>query len=185
MTEIADALGDVDGYAARFTPEEQGDPAIAADIAQRLLAAGRLDSAMVAVERAEKAHATGRAWPDFEDEEAETRAIAHARSFAGFHQGLAFLVNWPAHDAAAAHAVERHGELDGDHYWLLTPAADALEQRHPLAATLMLRAMIGFAARTTRAATPHVTNLDGDPSMKAAEQAGHCGYGDDDFHRFQ
>ncbi len=194
LTEIADALGDVDGYAARFTPEEQGNPAIAADIAQRLLAVGRAEEAMAAIERAEKTHAAGRSWPDFErvrievlealgrlddaqaarwsifardlnadylrtflkrlpdfeDEEAETRAIADARGYGGFHQGLGFLVNWPALDAAAAHVFERHGELDGDHYWLLTPAADAMEQRHPLAATLMLRAMIGFALEKAR-----------------------------------
>ena len=89
--------------------------------------------------------------PDFEDEEAETRAIAHARAYPGFHQGLAFLVNWLAHDAAAAHILERCNELDGDHYWLLTPAADAIKQRHPLSATLMLRSMITFALDKARA----------------------------------
>lgn len=194
LTEIADALGDVDGYAARFSEAEQSNPGIAADIAERLLAAGRAGEAMAAIDRAEKTWAAGRSWPDwervriealdalgrsaeaqqarwaiferdlstdylraylkrlpdFDDEEAETRAIAHARAYAGFHQGLAFLVDWPTHDAAAAHVVERHGELDGDHYWLLTPAADALEQRHPLAVTLMLRAMIGFALDKAR-----------------------------------
>ena len=41
LTEIADALGDVDGYAARFSAEERTNPSIAADIAERLLAAGR------------------------------------------------------------------------------------------------------------------------------------------------
>ena len=61
--------------------------------------------------------------------------------------------------------MARTGELDGDHYGLLTPAADALEQRHPLAATLVLRAMIdlsldaakykryGHAARISRPAS--------------------------------
>ena len=37
-----------------------------------------------------------------------------------------------------------------DHYWLLTPAADALEQRHPFAATLMLRALIDFSLDRAR-----------------------------------
>ena len=41
--------------------------------------------------------------------------------------------------------MARAGELDGDQYWLLTPAADALGQRHPLAATLLLRAMIDLS----------------------------------------
>ena len=33
---------------------------------------------------------------------------------------------------------------------MLTPAAEALAERHPLAATLCLRAMIGFALREAR-----------------------------------
>ena len=31
--------------------------------------------------------------PDFDDEEAKARAIAHVGNYAGFHQALAFLVN--------------------------------------------------------------------------------------------
>ena len=92
--------------------------------------------------------------PDFDDEEAENRALAHARAYPGFHQALAFLVNWPNQTAALGVAadliVERHGELDGDHYWLLTTAVDAVDQRYPLAATLMLRAMIDFALNKAR-----------------------------------
>ena len=88
--------------------------------------------------------------PDFDDEDAETRAIAHAGGYAGFHQALAFLIEWPTHDAAAALILKKHRELDGDHYGLLTPAADALDQRHPLAATLMLRAMTDFALDKAR-----------------------------------
>ena len=41
--------------------------------------------------------------------------------------------------------MARTDELDGDRYWLLTPAAEALEQRHPLAATLVPRAMIDLS----------------------------------------
>jgi DNA-directed RNA polymerase specialized sigma24 family protein len=36
--------------------------------------------------------------------------------------------------------------LDGDHYEILTPAADALIGEYPLAATMVLRAMIDFFA---------------------------------------
>jgi hypothetical protein len=194
LTEIADALGDVDGYAARFSDAEQANPAIAADIAERLLGAGRAPEALAALTKADPDAGRGRRWPDwervkidtletlgrsadaqadrwaiferdlnadylraylkqlpdFDDEEAEARAIAHVANYAGFHQALAFLANWPAHDTAAALILERHGELDGDHYWLLTPAAEALDQRHPLAATLMLRAMVGFALDKAR-----------------------------------
>ncbi len=198
LTEIADALGDVDGYAARFTENEQGNPVIAADIAARLLAVGRAPEAMATLSKADPELGKGRRWsnweqvridtlealgrsveaqderwaiferdlnadylaaylkrvPDFDDEEAEIRAMAHARSYAAFHQALAFLVNWPnqavAHAVAADLILERHGELDGDHYWLLTPAADALDQRYPMIATLMLRAMIDFALDKAR-----------------------------------
>lgn len=41
--------------------------------------------------------------------------------------------------------IQRADELDGNGYWLLSPAADALAGRHPLAATLLLRSMIDFA----------------------------------------
>ena len=41
--------------------------------------------------------------------------------------------------------IERFAELDGDHYEFLSPAADALAAKHPLAAILLLRAMIEFA----------------------------------------
>lgn len=198
LTEIADALGDVDGYAARFSDSEQANPEIAADIAARLLTAGRAQEAMTALSKADAESAKGRHWPeweqvridtlealarsaeaqderwaiferdlnadylaaylkrvpDFDDEEAENRALAYARAYPSFHQALAFLVNWPNQAAALGVAadliVERHGELDGDHYWLLTPAVDALDQRYPLVATLMLRAMIDFALDKAR-----------------------------------
>jgi hypothetical protein len=198
LTDIADALGDVDGYAAHFSGSERTNPAIAADIAARLLTAGRAKEAMAALAKADPDFGKGRRWPDWEqvridtlealgrsaeaqderwaiferdlnadyladylkrlpdfnDEEAESRALAHARAYAGIHQALAFLVNWPnqvmAHAVAADLILERHGELDGDHYWLLTPAADLLDQRYPLAATLMLRAMVEFALDKAR-----------------------------------
>ena len=194
LTEIADALGDVDGYAARFSVEERTNPAIAARIAERLLAAGRADEAMAALALAEADLRNGRHWPDwqrvridvldalglsadaqnerwaifersldaeylrahlkrlpdFDDDEAESRALAHVRQHPDFHQALEFLMDWPAQGLAAELVLARHAELDGDHYWLLTPAADALEQREPLAATLMLRAMIDFALDRAR-----------------------------------
>ena len=75
--------------------------------------------------------------PDFDDEEAETRALAHAQQYESFHQALWLLIKWPSPDLAAEVVLARHGEIDSNHYGLLTPAADALEQSHPLAATLM------------------------------------------------
>ncbi|WP_374942740.1 DUF6880 family protein, partial [Sphingomonas sp.] len=90
-----------------------------------------------------RAHLKG--LPDFDDIEAEDRALGYVSRHPSFHQALAFLIDWPALDRAAGLIMARTGELDGDQYWLLTPAADALEQRHPLAATLVLRAMIDLS----------------------------------------
>lgn len=91
--------------------------------------------------------------PDFDDAEAEDRAFGHAERFGDLSRALWFLVSWPAPDKAARVVVRRAKELDGDRYEILTPAAKALADRHPLAATLMLRAMIDFAlthARSSR-----------------------------------
>jgi hypothetical protein len=65
-------------------------------------------------------------------------------------QALSFLVSWPALDRAASLVIRRAAELDGDHCEILTPAADALAGRHPLAATLVLRSMIEFALTHSR-----------------------------------
>jgi hypothetical protein len=88
--------------------------------------------------------------PDFDDLEAEERAMSSALKFPDVHQALAFLVSWPALDKAAALVTERSAELDGNHYEILSPAADALAAKHPLAATLLLRAMIDFALKENR-----------------------------------
>ena len=83
--------------------------------------------------------------PDCDDEEAESKALADAQQYANFHHALWFMLDWPALELAAELVLARHDELDGNNYGLLTPAADALEKHYPLAATLMLRAMIGYA----------------------------------------
>jgi len=46
--------------------------------------------------------------------------------------------------------INRHNEIDGNRFEYLTPAADALAESHPLAATLVLRAMIDFALNAAR-----------------------------------
>ena len=189
LTEIADALGDVDGFACRYSDEERANPAIAAAIAERLLAADRASEALATLDKADGAFRQDGHWPDwqrvrievldalgrsgdaqearwqafergldagylrahlkrlpdFEDMEAEERALGFVSRHPSFHQALGFLIDWPALERAAGLILARTDELDGDHYWLLTPAADALGQRHPLAATLVLRAMIDLS----------------------------------------
>ena len=91
--------------------------------------------------------------PDFDDVEAEERAFDLVVSHPHVHGALSFLIDWPALDRAAKLVLERADELDGDHYPTLTKAADALSAKHPLAATLALRAMVEFtlgAARSKR-----------------------------------
>lgn len=88
--------------------------------------------------------------PDFDDVEVEDRALVLASDFHDTHAALEFLVNWPSLDRAARLVLERADQLDGDRPELLEPAARALEGRHPLAATLLLRAMILDTLRYAR-----------------------------------
>ena len=88
--------------------------------------------------------------PDFDDVEAEEKALDHAQGFRSRLGALSFLVSWPALDRAAKLVLEHADDLDGDHYEILTPAANALAAKHPLAATLVLRAMIDFSLNRAR-----------------------------------
>ena len=193
LMEIADAQGDVDAFIGQYDERTRKVPKIAAEIAQRLLAAGRSQEAWQTIQatehrrsgwpdfewedaRADVLDALGRGdeaqaarWscferslsathlraylkrlPDFDDIEAEQRALNHAQGYRSLLQALSFLVSWPALDRAAKLVMERTTELDGDHYEILTPAADALAGKHPLAATLVLRAMIDFSLTQSR-----------------------------------
>jgi hypothetical protein len=193
LQEIADVQGDVDGFIGQYGEQTRKVPKIAASIAQRLLAAGRVEEAWQAIKsteprrsgwpdfewedariavldalgRAEEAQACRwscfegslsashlRAYlkrlPNFDDVEAEERALDHAQGYKSVLQALSFLVSWPALDRAASLVIRRAAELDGDHFEILTPAADALADKHPLAATLVLRSMIDFALAKSR-----------------------------------
>ncbi|TNC48713.1 hypothetical protein FHG66_12900 [Rubellimicrobium rubrum] len=196
LMDIADAQGDVDAFIGQYDSLARMVPTIAAEIARRLLAAGREAEAWRTIEAAEPRsggrdapdldwtdarievlEALGRAeeaqaarWsaferalsaehlraylkrlPDFEDMEAEDRALVHVERYKSLPHALGFLVSWSAISRAAALVLRRVQELDGDHYEVLTPAADALAAKHPLAATLALRAMIDFTLIHSRA----------------------------------
>ena len=88
---------------------------------------------------------------DFDDVEAEHRALDHAEGYESALKGLAFLVSWPSLDRAARLLIGRTGEIDGNYFEILSPAADSLAGKHPLAATLALRAMIDFTLNKARA----------------------------------
>jgi len=192
LKHIAVLQGDVDGFIAQYSEEQRQRPAIAADIAARLLAAGRTAEAWHAIETTDENRgwtpfeweetrsaildALGRGdeaqafrWscfarslnarhlraylkrlPDFDDIEAENRAMAHVLGYPNINQALGFLIGWPALDRANRLVLERTDELDGNDYHLQGNAADQLEARYPLAATLLRRAMIDFALTNAR-----------------------------------
>lgn len=198
LQEIADAQDDVDGFIAQYDSKMRQLPRVATAIAQRLLSAGRLEEAWIAINAVEEGRPTwlpyeweemrleilealGRSeeaqtfrWscferslsaehlrsflkrlPDFDDIDAEERALDHAAAYPSLLSALAFLINWKAMNRVADLVLQRADELDGDHYEILTPAANALSGAHPLAATLVLRAMIDFALETGRSSRYH------------------------------
>ena len=88
--------------------------------------------------------------PDFEDFDAEQQALEHVLADSHVHHALAFLVGWPDLQRAGRLVLEKTAELDGNLYEVLAPAAEALDDKHPLAATLLRRAMIDFTLDNVR-----------------------------------
>ncbi|PJF09341.1 DUF6880 family protein [Pseudorhodobacter sp. MZDSW-24AT] len=80
--------------------------------------------------------------PDFDDIDAEDAALTLAETHPQLSAAIQFLIGWPDLGRAARVIEARAKDLDGDAYDILSPAADALSARHPLAATLLRRAMI-------------------------------------------
>ena len=114
-----------------------------------LLATGRQDEAQrfrwarFAVRLdAEHLRAYLKALPDFEDVAAERKALEHALAFPHFGMALVFLVEWKGLREAARLVLKRSREINGNLYFVLDPAAKALEGKQPLAAVLLRRAMI-------------------------------------------
>jgi hypothetical protein len=82
------------------------------------------------------------ALPDRERRAAEPQAVQSVLTFRHFATALQFLMGWPDRVAAARLVLERRGELDGNCYFLLDPAAKTMEGQYPPVATLLYRAMI-------------------------------------------
>lgn len=83
--------------------------------------------------------------PDFEDIEAEDRARSYVLGFGDVTAALDFCLHWPDLVSAASLVQSRAGEIDGELYAVLAPAADALRGRYPLAAMVLWRVMINSA----------------------------------------
>lgn len=90
--------------------------------------------------------------PDFEDEEALLRALDHAEAYGNPHRALAFLVGWPDLPRAAGLVEEKRKVWLGEHYSVLAPAAEALVQDHPLAATILYRRLLDGILEAGRSA---------------------------------
>ncbi|OIQ89152.1 hypothetical protein GALL_289730 [mine drainage metagenome] len=196
LKQIADAQGDVDAFIAQYDEATRKVPKIAAEIAVRLVGAGRAEEALTVIDAAEYRRSRDWDWPDFywedariavlealgrtedaqrvrwdcferslsaahlraylkklpdfDDVEAEEKALDHAERYRSPLGALSFLIAWPALGRAAKLVIAHAADLDGDHYEILTRAAEALAAKHPLASTLVLRAMIDFTLGKSR-----------------------------------
>ncbi|MEB3307260.1 MAG: hypothetical protein VKK98_03810 [Cyanobacteriota bacterium] len=82
---------------------------------------------------------------DFADLEAEERAFQVVEQHPSRLAALQFLVFWPVLPRAARYVLAHGQEWVGEAYEIYEPAADRLSADHPLAASLLLRAMVVFA----------------------------------------
>jgi uncharacterized Zn finger protein len=80
--------------------------------------------------------------PDFEDFDAEQKALNLAGAHNDAARALAFLIEWRALDRADRLVSERANDLDGRLYETLRPAAEALEDKFPEAASLLYRRLV-------------------------------------------
>lgn len=119
--------------------------------------------------------------PDFDDVEAEERALDWVTQHPAFIPALLFLVKWPALPRAAKLINARADDIDGSYYDLLLPAAEALDGKFPLAGALIRRALIVFVLKLGRGhrfkqAMQHVKELE-------ALDASISDYGEHDDHK--
>ena len=80
--------------------------------------------------------------PDFAEYEALDRAFAHVATYLHRYTSLTFLLAWPRLDLAARLVLDHRETWDGRHYGALVPAAEALEDSYPAAATVLYRALL-------------------------------------------
>jgi hypothetical protein len=88
--------------------------------------------------------------PDFEEFDVLDRAFAHAAASKDKDRALALFLSWPRLDLASRHVIGNRTHWDGRNYEFLAPAADALEPKHPLAATILYRVLLDRILATAR-----------------------------------
>ncbi|MCW2283162.1 hypothetical protein M2323_000932 [Rhodoblastus acidophilus] len=79
---------------------------------------------------------------DFEEDDELARAFAHVEASRQLYSALAFFIAWPHLDRAAKLVAAKAGQWDGQHYGALGRAASALEEKFPLAASVLYRALL-------------------------------------------
>ncbi len=134
----------------RRRAEDEGDDGTDTDLRIAALdALGRKDEAQAVRWRhferllsAEHLRAYLKRLPDFEDFDAEQKALNVAAAHKQAARGLAFFIEWRALDRADRLVRERLAALDGRLYEVLRPAAEALEVKFPEAASLLYRRLI-------------------------------------------
>ena len=94
--------------------------------------------------RAEPLRAYLKRLSDFADVEKEEEALDRVAAHPDVREALKFLVTWPDLRRAGALLRARLDAIDGNCYWTLSPAAERLENKEPLAASLLYRRMIDF-----------------------------------------
>lgn len=144
LKDIADAQEDVDAYIAQYDEETRKVPTIATEIAQRLLAADRLEEALAFTDAARTKRSPGLGWPNFELVDTRIEALealnrtkdAQVARWGCFEQSLsvphlrAYLSQLPdfeevvAEEQAHAHAEEYPSPLSALAFFLAWPALD-------------------------------------------------------------
>jgi hypothetical protein len=79
---------------------------------------------------------------DFAEFETMDRAFAVAKSTKSCYAALDFLLSWPNLDQAAELVILHRKHWSGAFHKILLEAADALERAHPVAATILYRALL-------------------------------------------
>jgi hypothetical protein len=79
---------------------------------------------------------------DFAEFDELDKAFAAVLQSQEIYPALDFLVEWPRLDLAAEHTLKHTKKWDGREYEYLTPAADALASKDPVAATILYRALL-------------------------------------------
>lgn len=120
--------------------------------------------------------------PDFAEFDALDRAFAYAAAYPHRYTALAFFLVWPRRDLAAKLVLDQRETWEGRHYGALVPAAEALEEAHPEAATVLYRALIDDVLSRARSpayghAARYLTRLDAlADRIKASGLSDHAHY---------